>query len=100
MTRWRAVPSDQESPTALAVQDAAFRDFVRIAEESGGGQLGQGVFTGSIAGPVRQVLEQVRAGYVLYYNPTGVPLKGWHPIEVKVTRPGPWEVVARRGYSR
>jgi hypothetical protein len=100
MTRRRAASSEQESPTALAVQDAAFRDFIRIAEESGGAQLGQGVFTGSITGPVRHVLEQVRAGYVLYYSPTGVPLKGWHPIEVKVTRQGPWEVVARRGYSR
>jgi VWFA-related protein len=74
--------------------------LVRIAEVTGGGEIRPSLFKRSIAGPVQHVLEEVRAGYVLYYEPKGAPDRGWHPIEVTVSRPGNFEVQARRGYMK
>jgi VWFA-related protein len=39
-----------------------------------------------------------RTSYVLRYTPQGANEPGWHPISVRVTRPGPYDVRARQGY--
>ena len=36
---------------------------------------------------------------MLRYTPTGVRAGGWHEIVVKITRPGSYDVRARRGYE-
>jgi hypothetical protein len=42
---------------------------------------------------------QYRRGYLLQYQPAGVPREGWHDVKVEVTRPGKkYSVRARRGY--
>ena len=81
-----------------AIFDLQRERLVSIAKATGGGEIRSGLFTGSIKDPVQRVLEEARAGYLLYYEPKGVPERGWHPIEVKVTRPGRFEVRARPGY--
>jgi hypothetical protein len=45
------------------------------------------------------ILEDFRTSYVLRYAPRGVPAPGWHEIRVRVTRPGRFEVRARKGYE-
>lgn len=69
------------------------------AKTTGGDMLSTGRMSRSISGPVKRIVDEVRAGYVLYYTPAGVPDRGWHPITVKVSRPGEFQVRARPGYA-
>lgn len=46
----------------------------------------------------RQVLEQFRTSYVLYFTPKGVDTQGAHTLEVRVKRPNV-EVRSRRSYA-
>jgi VWFA-related protein len=43
-------------------------------------------------------LEDFRTSYVLRYEPSGVPGDGWHSVDVRINRPGRFEVRARKGY--
>ena len=43
-------------------------------------------------------LAEFRTSYVLRYTPTGVPAGGWHEVDVRLNRPGRFEVRARKGY--
>jgi hypothetical protein len=52
----------------------------------------------SIAAFFESILANFRQRYVLRYQPRGVPPDGWHTITVKVTKPGKYDVQARRGY--
>lgn len=45
------------------------------------------------------IIEDFRTSYVLQYRPPGVPAPGWHEIRVRVTRPGRFDVRARKGYE-
>lgn len=45
------------------------------------------------------VLEDIRARYVLRYAPRGADAPGWHAVEVRVTK-GKGDVLARPGYWR
>jgi VWFA-related protein len=45
-----------------------------------------------------RALEDFRTSYVLRYVVNGTPPGGWHDLAVKVTRPGSYEVRARKGY--
>ena len=49
---------------------------------------------------LRKAVDEYRARYRLRYTPANVPQAGWHPIEVKVTRRGRYDVRARPGYWR
>ena len=42
--------------------------------------------------------ESFRSSYVVRYVYAGPPRPGWHPIEVRIRRPGTFEVRARQGY--
>jgi hypothetical protein len=74
--------------------------LVEIAELTGGREVRPGVFTRGSAGPLRDVLDEIRGSYVLRYTPKGVPDAGWHPIGVKITRPGSYDLRVRAGYQR
>lgn len=50
--------------------------------------------------PLRQAIENIRSQYVLRYRPQGVSSAGWHPLVVKMTKPGDFEIRARKGYWR
>ena len=71
-----------------------------IAESTGGREIRAALFRESTIGPLRDMLEEIRASYVLRYTPKGVPATGWHPITVKVTRPGSYDIGVRPGYER
>jgi hypothetical protein len=45
------------------------------------------------------IVEDFRTSYVLRYRPRGVPAPGWHEIRVRVTRPGRYDIRARKGYE-
>lgn len=53
----------------------------------------------SISAVFKRVLEDVRTGYQLQYQPTGVSLSGWHDVTVRVTQSGKFDVRARKGYG-
>ncbi|HXT68423.1 MAG TPA: hypothetical protein VN700_01600 [Vicinamibacterales bacterium] len=79
--------------------DDSLGSLVEIAKSTGGDVIASYRLTRSIGGPVKHLFDEVRAGYVLYYTPTGATDRGWHPIEVTIARPGNFEVRARRGYA-
>lgn len=51
-----------------------------------------------LSGAFAEAFEEFRTSYVLSYTYDGPALTGWHPIEVRVTRPGRFDVRARQGY--
>ena len=53
----------------------------------------------SISHAFRHVLEDFRATYVIEYVPAGVAPDGWHEVTVAVSKPGKFDVRARRGYQ-
>ena len=71
-----------------------------IAKSTGGREVKPSVLRNNAVGPLRDLLDEVRASYVLRYTPKGVPDKGWHPITIKVTKPGSYDIRARPGYER
>jgi hypothetical protein len=86
------------APAVLPVRDG-LATLVTLARSSGGDVVPIGRMTRSVSKPMKKVFDDVRAGYVLYYTPTGVPDRGWHPLTVTVSRPGQFEVRARPGYT-
>ena len=52
----------------------------------------------NVTSAFRQVLEQFRTSYVLYFTPQGVDPQGAHTLEVRVKRPNV-EVRSRRSYA-
>jgi VWFA-related protein len=52
----------------------------------------------SIGAAFKETVDNFRRGYVLRYSPRGVALAGWHDITVRVSRPGRYDVRARKGY--
>ena len=85
-------------PATSPVEDG-LATLVNLARATGGDYLSASRFTRSIASAVRDVFEDVRAGYVLYYEPAGISGHGWHPIEVTLSRPGQFTIRARPGYT-
>jgi hypothetical protein len=53
----------------------------------------------SVGRQFRRVLDDYRSGYVLQYVPDGISPAGWHEITVTVTRPGKYDIRARKGYQ-
>jgi hypothetical protein len=51
-----------------------------------------------LSGAFAQAFEEFRTSYVLSYAYDGPAVTGWHPIEVRITRPGRFDVRARQGY--
>jgi VWFA-related protein len=86
------------APSALPTRDG-LATLVALARSSGGDVVSMGRMTRSVATSIKKIFDDVRAGYVLYYTPTGVTDRGWHPLTVTVSRPGKFEVRARPGYT-
>ena len=86
------------APAALPVRDG-LATLVTLARSSGGDVVAIGRMTRSVTTSMKKIFDDVRAGYVLYFTPTGVTERGWHPLTVTVSRPGKFEVRARPGYT-
>jgi Ca-activated chloride channel family protein len=71
--------------------------FAALAEATGGA-LDTLQRDEDISGTFAQAFDDFRTSYVLNYTYDGPPRAGWHPLEVRVTRPGPHDVRARQGY--
>lgn len=70
--------------------------YTALAQDTGGQILP--VFANTdLSSTFRQVLDQFRSAYVLYFNAQGVERGGYHTLDVKVKREGA-VVQARRGY--
>jgi hypothetical protein len=64
-----------------------------------GGQVFPIQLLDSLSATFKRSIGDFRTSYVLRYVPRGVAKPGWHTVEVRVTRPGTFELHARKGYS-
>lgn len=71
---------------------------LRATAEATGGRLREERGETSIADAFRQVLDEFRSGYVLYFSPTD-RAAGWHELTVRVPS-GKYDVRSRKGYAR
>lgn len=89
---------------AEAVEVATFmaddRAPLREIADTSGGRLFDLQEGDSFLTPLRDALEEFRTRYILHYRPRDVAKTGWHDIAVKLTRPGKYDIRARRGYWR
>jgi VWFA-related protein len=53
---------------------------------------------GSLLPPFKEMFDRFRRSYILRYQPTN-PASGWHDVTIRITRPGRYDVRARRGYT-
>ena len=53
---------------------------------------------GSLLPDFREIFDRFRRSYVIRYQPTSTT-PGWHDVSIKVTRPGRFDVQARKGYT-
>ena len=73
--------------------------FLRDLTEETGGSLWRAAGSAEFRDRFLEILDQVKRGYVLRFEPRGVARPGWHEIEVRLKgRRG--KVRARRGYFR
>jgi len=75
------------------------RRLLREAAARTGGALLDSTSTVRLSDVFGEVLKEFRTSYMLRYSPTGVPRTGWHDIVVKITRPGTYDIRARKGYE-
>lgn len=85
------VPGEYPSPASRALEAAAAR--------TGGALYPPNEAPADVVAAFKLAVEAFRHGYVLYYTPKGVARPGWHDINVRVTKPGTYDVQARQGYE-
>jgi VWFA-related protein len=71
---------------------------LQVMAEATGGELHISQKSSKLVDGFKVVFQTFRSGYLLRYSPRGVQMSGWHDIHVEVTRPGRFEVLARKGY--
>jgi len=71
---------------------------LKTAVENTGGVWESLWSIGHAPGGVKRALDWFRSAYVARYRASGVAAGGWHELRVRVTRPGGYDVRARRGY--
>ena len=93
-TARQAAPLDQW----LIVEPGLYRSALlpRLAAETGG-DLVTIADTAKLAATVGDIVARVNRRYVITYTPTGVPARGWHPIQLEVKGA---DVVSRLGFLR
>lgn len=73
------------------------RDLLDRAVRESGGAVFTAATPAAAAAALREVLQDLRAQYVIGYYPPGRGAGRWRPVEVRVRRPG-YEVRTRSGY--
>ena len=74
-------------------------DSLNALVQETGGIVTWMTLNADVSRPLRTMLEDFRASYVLYFAPRGVEATGLHTLQVTVKRPGA-RVKARRAYVR
>lgn len=74
--------------------------FLDEVTRATGGQAWRARGVEELRGRFIDVLEDIRARYLLTYTPTGVDTVGWHELEVKLRQGRRGEVLARPAYYR
>jgi hypothetical protein len=82
---------EQQLPEVRPIRDAVVAPT--------GGQVFPVDASGPITDAFSAAVRAFRTSYVLRYLPTGVAKSSWHTISVSVTRPGHFDVRARKGYE-
>jgi VWFA-related protein len=75
-----------------------YRDFLRETTEITGGSVLENVSSDDISREFKRLFDNYRQSYVLHYTPQGVAPAGWHELSVKLTKPGKFQIRARKGY--
>ncbi len=73
---------------------------LRMLAEATGGEMHVSDSASKIADSFKKVFDDFRGSYLLRYTPRDVATSGWHDIAVTVTRPGTYDLHARKGYVR
>ena len=85
-------------PNWLPRRDADLTRLQRAARDTGGELHASGTLGTNTVDAFDRVFEDFRSSYVLRYTPARVSARGWHELDVKVTRAGRATVRARKGY--
>jgi Ca-activated chloride channel family protein len=84
---------------AISTHSQPAESFLNDLTELTGGTLFEVESSGDLASVFQGTLKEFRNRYLLAYTPRGVPEKGWHKLEVRVTHPSA-AVRTRPGYMR
>jgi VWFA-related protein len=99
----RAAPASGAAPgtpaSGAVPPDAGVEDFLVHLTTATGGRVVDGSSGSRMEGAFVEALREFRTRYQLSYTPSGVDRPGWHPIEVRVRRPGA-TIRARPGYTQ
>jgi VWFA-related protein len=71
---------------------------LRAITDATGGHILQVKSSAALAAAFERILEDFRNRYILAYSPAGVPLEGFHTLDIRVKRAGV-SVKARPGYT-
>ena len=82
---------------AVTAAEARRRSPLRDLTDATGGHMLQVASGGDLRGAFQKILQDFRSRYILSYSPKGVPLEGFHRLDVRVKRRG-LTVRARPGY--
>lgn len=76
---------------------ASGTNFARGLAKAGGGRVWSAASAGALRELFGEVLNELRARYLLTYSPTGVARQGWHDVKVSLKN-ARGDVTARPGY--
>ena len=95
------VPPTAAAAAAAATEprDAGIENFLVDLTGATGGSVIDGSSGSRLEGAFIAALREFRTRYQLSYTPTGVDRPGWHPLDVRVRRPGA-TIRARPGYTQ
>ena len=77
--------------------EAGATNFARELAKAGGGRAWSATSAGALRELFEKVLEDLRAGYLITYYPSGVSRYGWHNVKITL-KDARGEVTARPGY--
>jgi hypothetical protein len=93
-------PANAAAPFGEAVLMADYSAPLHAIVDSTGGKYFELRKGDAFLEPLKQAIDAFRTQYVIRYRPKGVNNSGWHPLLVKLTRIGDYEIRARKGYWR
>ena len=82
---------------AVTAAESRRRPALKDLTDATGGHMLPVAANGDLRGAFQKILQDFRSRYILSYSPQGVPIDGFHRLDVKVKRRG-LSVKARPGY--